>query len=98
MLGFELVDCTTPVRCVISMFFAVLTFCIIARALLSWFISPMSDNPIMRILVDITEPVLAPIRRVMPTIAMMDLSPLVAWLAILALNSLIMRVLIDAGL
>ena len=98
MFGFDLIDCTTPVRCLISTFFSVLYFCIIIRALLSWFVSPHSNNPVMRILVDVTEPVLAPIRRVVPTIAMMDLSPLVALLAIPALNALIITALQSAGL
>ncbi len=50
---------------------------IILRAILSWF--PIdSRNPLVAFLHDITEPILAPIRQVMPRLGMVDLSPLVA--------------------
>jgi YggT family protein len=49
--------------------------------LLSWFPIDQS-NPIVRIIWEITEPVLAPIRRVIPRIGMFDLSPLAAFLVI----------------
>ena len=49
--------------------------------LLSWFpVDP--SNPIVRILYEITEPVLMPFRRVIPRIGMLDLSPLAALLVI----------------
>ena len=50
---------------------------IIARALLSWFnMDPRS--PLIQALNQITEPILEPIRRIMPRLGMIDLSPLVA--------------------
>lgn len=50
---------------------------IILRAILSWLpIDPR--NPLVAFLHDITEPILAPIRQVMPRLGMVDLSPLVA--------------------
>ena len=55
----------------------VLTALIFFRAILSWFpIDPR--NPLMTILYDITEPILAPLRTVLPRIGMMDITPLVA--------------------
>jgi YggT family protein len=55
---------------------------IIIRALLSW-VSPDPFNPIVRFLYRVTEPVLRPIRRRLPTYAIgLDLSPLVVILAI----------------
>jgi len=55
----------------------ILTFAIIARSLLSWF--PQSpNNPMVRILFQVTEPVLAPFRRIIPRLGMMDLSPIAA--------------------
>lgn len=51
-----------------------------ARAILSWFpyhpTSPL--NPVRRVVFAITEPVLAPFRRLIPPIGMIDLSFLVA--------------------
>ena len=59
----------------------ILWFAILIRVILSWFpVDP--SNPIIRILWEITEPVLAPFRRVIPRIGMLDLSPLAALLVI----------------
>jgi YggT family protein len=61
----------------IGLLFHVLIFAIVARALLSWFnLSP--SNPLVRILYDVTEPILAPLRRVIPTIGMIDITPIAA--------------------
>jgi YggT family protein len=53
--------------------------CIFARIVLSWFpISP--GTPVATVagfLYSITEPVLGPIRRVLPSVGMIDLSPIV---------------------
>ena len=59
----------------------ILWFAILIRVILSWFpVDP--SNPIIRILWEITEPVLAPFRRVIPRIGMFDLSPIAAFLVI----------------
>jgi len=55
----------------------ILTYAIIIRAILSWFIRSR-QNLIILLLDDITEPLLAPIRRVVPRLGIFDLSPLVA--------------------
>jgi YggT family protein len=55
---------------------------IIIRALLSW-VNPDPWNPIVQFLTRVTEPILAPIRRRVPSWRIgIDLSPLVAILAI----------------
>lgn len=55
-----------------------LMWAIIIRAILSWFpISP--SNPIIVILNYITEPIIAPLRRIVPRIGMIDLTPFVAF-------------------
>ena len=66
----------------------ILMFAIIGRAILSWFVRDPS-NPVMRLLVDITEPILGPIRRALPQSWMIDLSPLIAILVIQVLWSLV---------
>ena len=73
----------------IQIFAFVLTWAIIIRALLSWF-SISGAQPVLRLLVEITEPVLAPIRRVLPTAGMLDFSPLVALLLINILSSILL--------
>lgn len=72
----------------ISLLFNVLLFAILGRVLVSW-IDPLGNMRVTQILRDITEPILAPIRSVIPTIGMIDLSPLVAILLIQLLQGLI---------
>lgn len=55
----------------------VFTFAIIFRAILSWF-SPRPTNVLSIILYRITEPLLAPLRRIIPRAGMFDFTPLVA--------------------
>ena len=55
----------------------ILAFAILARALLSWF--PMGpNNPLVAIIHQMTEPVLAPLRRVVPRIGRIDITPIIA--------------------
>jgi YggT family protein len=68
---------------------------IIARAVISW-VSPDPFNPIVRFLYRITEPVLRPIRRRLPTFQMgLDLSPMIVILAIYFLQSFLVESLRD---
>ncbi len=67
-----------------------LMWAIIIRALLSWFqISP--DNFIIVILNYITEPILAPLRRIVPRIDMFDLTPMVAIVILVIITYLLNR-------
>ncbi|HLH21097.1 MAG TPA: YggT family protein [Chloroflexota bacterium] len=76
----------------VHLLFTVLVFAVIARALLSWFsLSP--SNPLVRILNDVTEPILAPLRRVIPTIGMIDITPIVAILLLQAVQQMLDTVL-----
>ena len=70
----------------------ILTYAIIVRAILSWFVCSR-QNLIFVILDDITEPVLAPLRRIIPRFGMFDLSPLAA-IVILYVITLIFRLLL----
>jgi YggT family protein len=63
-------------------------FILLARVLMSWF-RPDPDNPIVKLLYGLTEPVLRPIREALPRTGMMDFSPLVAFLLIFALQRLL---------
>jgi YggT family protein len=47
------------------------------RAIISWFaLDPR--NPLVEVLDQITEPILSPLRRIVPRIGMIDITPLVA--------------------
>ncbi len=58
---------------------------VIARAVLSW-VSPDPFNPIVRIINQLSEPVLYPIRRRLPYLGGIDFSPLIVLLAIVFLD------------
>jgi len=71
---------------------------IIARAVLSW-VNPDPFNPIVRFLYRVTEPVLRPIRRRLPTMQMgLDLSPMLVILVIYFLQSFLVESLRDLAL
>ena len=55
----------------------VLTLAILVRVILSWF-SPRPTNMLTNILYQVTEPLLAPLRRIIPRVGMFDFTPLVA--------------------
>jgi len=67
-------------------------FILLVRVLMSWF-RPDPYNPIVKLLYDLTEPVLRPIREALPRTGMMDFSPLVAFLLIFALQRLLIILL-----
>ncbi|MBS0431532.1 MAG: YggT family protein [Proteobacteria bacterium] len=69
---------------------------ILAWALLS-FVSLDARHPLIPLLGRLVEPVLRPFRRVLPTPGNLDLSPMVAILAILLLRILIVGPLLDLG-
>lgn len=75
---------------VLKLWVQVLWVAILAMALLSW-IAPRSD--VMPMLLTLCEPVLAPIRRILPVTGGIDLSPLVALLLGQALLTIVLPTL-----
>ena len=57
------------------------SYVLIVRVILSW-VNPNPFNPLVRFFYILTEPVLAPIRRVLPQMGGLDLSPIVVYIAI----------------
>ncbi len=78
----------------IQLLFTILTWAIIIRILLSW-VRINTSNPIvyrlMEILYQITEPILAPARQIIPPMGGMDFSPII----VLILLSLLERFLLS---
>ncbi len=66
-----------PISFFISILAQILFWAILFRALLSW-IPGSSNSPLHRVVVEITEPVLAPLRRVVPKFGMIDITPMIA--------------------
>jgi YggT family protein len=69
----------TSVVNVIAFLIQVFLFIILIRVVFS-FVSPFPTNAVSRFAWQVTEPVLAPIRRILPPMSGLDLSPMVAWL------------------
>ncbi len=65
------------IRLFLSLLLQALWLAVFGRAILSWF-DPHFGNPISRFLFDVTEPILQPIRSIMPGGMMIDFSPMVA--------------------
>lgn len=58
---------------------------LIARVILSW-VSPDPRNPIVQFIYNTTEPVLSKVRAKIPPFGMLDLSPIVVFLVLYAIN------------
>lgn len=62
-------------------FLGLYTLAIFVRIVLMWFGTSYA-NRLMRFLIRLTEPLLAPLRRMLPTVGMFDVSPIVAFLIV----------------
>lgn len=71
----------------------ILSILLIARALFSWF-DPQFTSSIGKILFQITEPIIAPVRQVVPPLGMVDLSIMVTLFLLIILRELITRALV----
>ena len=70
---------------------------VIIAALLSW-VNPDPYNPIVRFLYSVTEPVFRPIRRLIGyRLGPVDISPIIVILAIIFIQSFLVRTIIKVG-
>ena len=69
-----------------------LSIAIFARVILTW-LPIQANNPIVVLIYAITEPILAPIRRYVPKFGMLDLTPMIALILILFIETLLLKVL-----
>lgn len=76
----------------INLFVFVYNILLLGRVILSW-INPHPTKGFGLLLVELTEPVLLPIRRVLPRSQVFDFSPLVAFVILQLLAELANRVL-----
>ncbi|QGT99691.1 hypothetical protein SYNTR_1098 [Candidatus Syntrophocurvum alkaliphilum] len=72
--------------------FNLLIWLIIARAILS-FVNHNPYQPIIRFIYDVTEPIMKPFRRLMPTAGGIDFSPIIAILAVQLVRMLVLDIL-----
>jgi len=69
-----------------DMFAELMVLLIFIRVILSWF---SINNGFTQLITDLTDPILGPIREILPKKTMLDFSPLVAIIVIQLLQSLI---------
>jgi YggT family protein len=78
----------------LSMILTIYLYIVIARAIISW-VNPDPRNPIVRFLYNATEPLLYRVRRALPLMGGLDLSPLVVIVGIYFLESFLVSSLRD---
>ncbi len=74
---------------ILSLLLQLFELALLARIVLSWFPNVDRSNPIIQFLFDITEPVLRPIREMLPSSGMFDFSPLIVFLIIQVLMTVL---------
>lgn len=74
---------------VLYTFLGLLELLIFARVILSWVASPVSRNPAVQFVRQVTDPMLAPIQSILPRMGMFDFSPMVAILVLQLLRGIV---------
>ncbi len=69
---------------------------ILGSAILSW-VAPMSQHPAARLLNNMSGPILYPFRKIIPSMQGIDLSPLLALLALNLMQGLLIQPIMDIG-
>jgi len=76
----------------VDVFFTLLSLAILARVLLSW-VRVSSYHPAVDFLYRITEPILAPLRRAIPPIGMIDISPAIALILVQIVQQILVAII-----
>mgnify|MGYP001211401364 CR=1 FL=1 len=72
----------------LDIFLIFLMIAIFGRVILSW-IFPRGEDPLSRFFLVVTEPVLQPVRKLLPNFGMLDLSPMIVIFVIMAIKNVI---------
>lgn len=75
----------------INAIFTFLYLVILARVILSWFPNVSYNNPLVQFVYAVTEPIMSPIRRVMPNTGMFDFTPMVAIIVIVIIQNILLQ-------
>lgn len=76
----------------------VFIFAILIRVVLSWIAPHQGYNPALRLLYDITEPIMEPARRLIPPIAALDISPILVFIFLYLTLMLVVQPILDFGI
>jgi len=80
---------------IISFIFRALQFIVLVDVVLSYFMSPY--QPVRQALDRIVNPMLAPIRRLLPSAGGIDFSPMVLLIVLVVLENIVSRLLFSIG-
>jgi YggT family protein len=67
------------------------TFILLARILVTWIPNLDPHNPIVQMLFQVTDPVLEPARKLIPSIGMIDISPIVVFIVLGILQEMLLK-------
>lgn len=92
---FVLANFTSALARLLDFLLGLYFWIIVLRAVISW-VRPDPYHPLVRLLYSLTEPVLAPLRRLIPRgMGGLDISPLLALLLLYFLRSFLVQTLFD---
>jgi YggT family protein len=75
---------------IIAYFLQAIAWLLIARSLLSWF-PDLQRYQVVRLLYDITDPIIQPLRRVIPPIGFLDISVMIAVMFLFVLSAALLQ-------
>ena len=77
-------------RVIVELIVNVFWLAILGRVLLSWFPEVNRNNPIVVIIYQVSEPILSPLRRVVPRMGSFDLTPMIAIILLWLISSILL--------
>jgi YggT family protein len=86
-------DAITEIELFINVFISVYALVVFLYVLTSWIRLPYSFNPVVRFLYEVCEPYLRLWRRILPSFGPLDLSPMVAILALVVVGQIVVNLL-----
>jgi YggT family protein len=93
---FVLANFVDALAMVVNIILTIMYWLILIRALLSW-VNPDPLNPLVQFLMRTTEPLLEPVRRLLPPLSI-DISPLIVFFIILFLQKFLVNSLYDLAM
>jgi YggT family protein len=77
---------------ILNTILSLLTYAIIIRAVLSW-VRPNPNNPLVRLLNKVTDPIMKPLERIIPPLGGLDITPVIAIVLIQVVQRFLPRLL-----
>jgi YggT family protein len=81
-----------PVIAIVQLLFDLYVIVLLARVVLSW-VQVDPRNPIVNLINQLTEPLLTPIRNLLPQSSGLDFSPMVAFVVVLIVEQIVLMLL-----